>query len=186
MSMERDFAVFIESVGGEDLLRWLMRDEGMVNWDVAPLYPIVAYEPKYLTKPIVIGVATKTFDRWDIMAQEWDFEHLHDFQKYVDYLMEMGGYESPLEALLDHNRAIILNEIDLLDAKERGLIILMTEVVNGVRIDEFQNQNESLNFEVEGLEMFITIISNLLDDHNTPKIELEDDSFNHVWQKNWA
>ena len=119
MSVERDFAVFIESLGGEDLLRWLMMDDGIMDWSDATLYPIISYHPQLLRKPIVVGVGTLTSDGRcsKILADEWDFEHLPEFQDYVDYLMEMGNYNTPLQALSDHNRAMILNEIDMIDSR---------------------------------------------------------------------
>ena len=189
MSVERDFAVFLESMGGEDLLRWLMKTDGIDDWQRVPLYPIVAYSPEHLPKPIVIGVASHAYGWCNIMAQEWDFEHLPSFQDYVDYLVEMGDYNTPVSALQDHNKAMILNEVDMIDAQERGIETVMMEVINGQRPNGFANTEEwehGEDFNTEGIEMLFSFIADILNDAFNPIVEAQDDDFNNDWQNSWA
>lgn len=191
MSVERDFAVFLESMGGEDLLRWLLKEDGITNWEQVPLYPIVAYSPSHLPKPIVIGVVCPAYGWCNIMAQEWDFEHLPKFQDYIDYLMEMGEYHSPIGALADHNRAMILNEIDMIDANERGIQEVMMEVINSVRPNGFdyftdEDVEGDMDVDMESLESLFSFLANLFSDTTKPMIDMQDNDFNHDWQDSWA
>ena len=191
MSVERDFEVFIESLGGEDLLRWLMKDDGITDWSEATLYPIISYHPQLLRKPIVVGVGTLASDGRcsQILADEWDFEHLPEFQDYVDYLMEMGDYTTPLQALSDHNRAMILNEIDMIDSKERGLTAIIMEVIEGKRpngLRNLQNLEEDYDLNINSLETFFTFLGDILDRPNHTTINLKDEKFSSNWQTKWA
>ena len=192
MSVERDFAVFIESLGGEDLLRWLMKDDGIKNWSEITLYPIISYHPHLLKKPIVVGVGTLASDGQcsQILADEWDFEHLPEFQEYVNYLMEMGDYTSPLQALSDHNRAMILNEIDMIDSNERGLTAIMMEVIEGKRAngitDSISFIKDGFEFEHRGIDTFFTFLAEILDVSNHSPINFKDEIFSTTWQTKWA
>ena len=195
MSVERDFAVFLESLGGEDLLRWLMKDDGIIDWSEITLYPIISYHPQLLKKPIVVGVGTLTTDGQcsKILADEWDFEHLPEFQEYVDYLMEMGNYETPLQALSDHNRAMILNEIDIIDSKERGLIAIIMEVIEGERpnglTDSIRFVHDGYEVEYTGMtniEAFFTFLGDILDVSNHTTFNVKDEKFSTNWQTKWA
>ena len=40
MKMPDDLIEMMENCGGEDLLRYLLKEDGMINWETISLYPL--------------------------------------------------------------------------------------------------------------------------------------------------
>lgn len=172
MEVKKELNKFLDSCGGEDLIRWLLKDDGYVNWQSMSLMPIVAWSPPHMKEPLIVGVAVKGYpeDTPEILVSAQEFPKNASFDKWVRYLMERGEYEEPAEALLDHNRAIIASEVDIMDAEMIGWKVVLQEVIdcernNGIdgdwgpdeltdeMLDEFSLLGGMLEFMMDTLGM---------------------------------
>ena len=118
------------------MIRWLLKDDGWETWDTLPLRPVVAWNPSKLNTPIIVGIAVEG----ELFASKWEFPEYLEFQEWVDYLMEMDNYNSPVEALLDHKMALIPTEEDIMAADIMGWQSVMEEVIEGSQ----ENTNTSV------------------------------------------
>ena len=193
----------LDSCGGEDLLRWLLKDDGITNWETIKLYPVVAYMPQYLKEPIVVGITHKIGHEFRVIHVEYDYSNYSGFEKYLNYLLEMGDYQDPVEALLDHKKAILVDDDDIQDAFLIGWKVILEQVIAGVRdnkednivnldyyessLDNLSSNQKSSAFDLmSNLEDIVTKILNLdfekevvlIDSHETEEF---DDTFQNQW-----
>jgi hypothetical protein len=203
-NLKTEMANLFDSCGGEDLVRWLLKDDGIINWDTIKLYPIIAYSPKHLDCPIAIGFAHKVEGDFRIVHAEFDFDSNPIFQEYVDYLLEMGGYKEPIEALIDHKKALIADDNDIIDGELLGWKTIMNQVIKGVRdnnedklieVDFYDIKEQMLtNSEQEIFNHFINLFDKLFTqmidiEATNIKIECLDVSangFDADFQEEWA
>jgi len=154
MELNDSLQKFIDSCGGEDLIRYLLKDEGKDNWENLILHPIVAWSPPHIDNPIVVGISVEG----EVFSSKWDFGEYPDFQNWINYIMEMGKYESPIDALIDHKRAIIPDEEDMMDAELMGWKKVMQQVIDGERVSILMD-NDEFTHEVES---FFNIIADFM------------------------
>tara|TARA_Y100000310_G_scaffold339555_1_gene432573 strand:- start:4116 stop:4739 length:624 start_codon:yes stop_codon:yes gene_type:complete len=203
-NLKTEMANLFDSCGGEDLVRWLLKDDGVIDWDTIKLYPIIAYSPKHLDNPIAIGFTHKVEGDFRIVHAEFDFDSKPIFQEYVKYLLEMGNYKEPIEALIDHKRALIADDNDILDGELLGWKTIMNQVIKGIRDNnenklievDFYDINEQMmtNSEEEIFSHFINLFDKLFMqmagmDATNIKIECIDPSskgFDADFQEEWA
>ena len=154
MKMPDDLIEMMENCGGEDLLRYLLKEDGMINWETISLYPIVAYSPPHMDEAILIGIAYWDGVHFNILHSEYEFEDHPIFDNWVKYLMEMGiNYKNEAEALLDHHRAIIAIKRDIKEANKinakYAVIIGDDEIANKNAMAQAEIEEETLNLEEE-------------------------------------
>ena len=164
-----------DSCGGEDLVRWLLKDDGVIDWQTIELYPIVAYSPNHLDDPIAIGFTHKVEGDFRIVHAEFDFESRPKFQKYVSYLLKMGGYNEPMEALMDHNRILIADDEDIMDGELLGWKSIMNQVLEGVR-----NNNQKKLMEVDYYDIKEQMLTNSEEEIFNHFIDLFDKLFMQI------
>ena len=198
MDIKKEMVKVMDSCGGEDLLRYLMKDDGVINWDKLPINPIVAYSPVHLDKAIIIGLAYRHNGKFHIIHSEYEFLNHGKFNEWVEYLMEMDErYENPSQAVLDHRRAIIATEMDIDDAEICSWEEIIREVIDGNRPTRYGDKSYSSAFDSEydmadvlfdalfGLQQFIEMI--MVDDSVELEAEIEDsDDFDEEWKNEWA
>jgi len=197
MEMPDDLIEMMENCGGEDLLRYLLKEDGMINWETIPLYPIVAYSPPHMDGAILIGIAYWDGIQFNILHSECEFEDHPTFDKWVKYLMEMGtNYENEAEALLDHNRAIIAVKRDMKEANKIGWEALLSEVIYGIRPTRYQKTNK-INLHTPHNEMIDVLFEAMFDIQNFNEVmqsyhqnltppETSENGFPQEWQVDWA
>ena len=197
MNLEDEFEKVMESCGGEDLIRYLIKDDGVMNWEVCRISPIVAYSPQHMESPIIIGVAYWHNNEYKIIFSEFEFPQCPQFQEWVDYLMEMEEtYENVSEAVLDHHRAIIATEMDILDAELDSWEDVIWEVINNERPNRYNEEFEhdsifdseydmldSFFEAVFGVNQFLEIVASIFEGITTND---ESKDFNSDWQEEWA
>lgn len=194
----------LDSCGGEHLLRWLLKDDGITNWETIKLYPIVAYMPQYLKGPIVVGITHKIGNQFRVIHVEYDYSNYSAFEKYLNYLLEMGDYQDPVEALLDHKKAILVDDEDIQDGLLIGWKRILEQVIAGVRdnkednivnldyydelIDKLITNQKSKTFDLmSNLEDIVTKILNLDFEKEVVLIDSEDiEDFDDTFQNQWA
>lgn len=187
MELNDSLQKFIDSCGGEDLIRYLLKDEGNDNWENLILHPIVAWSPPHIDEPIVVGISVEG----EVFSSKWDFNEYPEFQKWIDYIMEMGKYDSPIDALIDHKRALIPDEEDIMDAEMMGWKKVMQQVLDGERISTIMD-NEEFTTELESffsiIDHFMTTIGytniNKNIHHKAESDETED--FSNEFKLDWA
>ena len=202
-NLEEEMVEVLDSCGGEDLLRWLLKDDGIDNWETIELYPIIAYSPSHLDRPIVIGITHMMGDNYRIIHMEYDYSKYPAFERYLNYLLTMGDYEDPIEALLDHKRAILVDDEDINDANLIGWDLVLEQVIDGARdnkedrvvdFDFYDNLIEQIihkdsdlfmNF-VSSLDELIMKIMNI-DNSKSNIIQVNDaDEFDDSFKEDWA
>ena len=187
MEMEDSLQKFIDSCGGEDLLRYLLKDEGRDDWEDLTFQPIVAWSPSHIDDPIVVGISVEG----DVFTSKWDFSEYPELQKWIDYIMKMGKYESPADALIDHKRAIIPDEEDIMDAEMMGWKKVMQQVIDGERVslimdnDEFKDEMESFFGFVEHI-MTSLGFTNITGKENLRAESDETEDFSDTFKSQWA
>jgi len=193
-----------DSCGGEDLVRWLLKDDGVVNWKTIKIYPIIAYSPKHMDNPIAIGFTHKVEDKFRIIHAEFNFDSQPAFQDYIKYLLDMGNYKEPIEALIDHKRALIADDNDILDGELLGWKTIMNQVIKGIRDNnehklievDFYDINEQMmvNSEEEVFSHLINFFDKLfmqMMSNNNPNIKIgyldvSLDDFDADFKEEWA
>ena len=197
MELPHDLLKMMENCGGEDLLRYLVKEDGIINWETLPLYPIVAYSPSHMDEAILIGIAYWDGVEFNILHSEYEFEGYPAFDKWVKYLMEMGtDYQNEAEALLDHHRAIIVINRDMKEGMKIGWEALLSEVIYGIRPTRYDNRNKRTKhpkhdemvdilfeamFDIQNFDEVMQSYYQNLTPSNSPK-----DGFSEQWQSDWA
>ena len=144
MEVEKALHDMMNNCGGEDLLRYLIKEDGYNNWKTVKLLPIVAYSPSHLDNAIVCGIAYWNGIGYNILHSEFEYES-EIFQDWVDYLMEMGEYQTTSEALLDHHRAIIANDIVIKQAENTSWEEVISQVIYGTLSNNFYKATNTTN-----------------------------------------
>ncbi len=198
MDYKVEMEKIMDACGGEDLLRYLIKEDGVINWDSITINPIVAYSPRHMDRAIMVGCAYRHGNSFHILHSAYDFTEHPKFERWVNYLMEMDEtYEMPAEALLDHNRAIIATEMDIDDAQMTSWEDIVKEVIDGERPNRYDSTSSSPLFDSEhdmadvlfdalfGLKNFIELITQETD--VTLEVETSDiEDFNMDWQEEWS
>lgn len=197
MKMPDDLIEMMENCGGEDLLRYLLKEDGMINWETISLYPIVAYSPPHMDEAILIGIAYWDGVHFNILHSEYEFEDHPIFDNWVKYLMEMGiNYKNEAEALLDHHRAIIVIKRDIKEANKIGWEALLSEVIYGIRPTRYEKTNK-INLPSHHNEMVDVLFEAMFDIQNFNEVvqsyyqnitppDISEDGFPEGWQSDWA
>mgnify|MGYP003645060623 CR=1 FL=1 len=164
MEVKVELNKFLDSCGGEDLIRWLLKDDGYRNWQSMSLMPIVAWSPPHMAEPLVVGVAVKgeLDEEPNILVSTQEFPKNKEFNSWVQYLMERGEYVEPAEALLDHNRALIASEVDIMDAEMIGWKVVLQEVIDCERDNGVDGLRTPDEFDEEMIEEF-TLLGGMIE-----------------------
>ena len=197
MKVPHDITEMMKNCGGEDLLRYLLKEDGMINWETISLHPIIAYSPSHMDEAILIGIAYWDGVQFNILHSEYEFEDHLIFDNWVKYLMEMGNnYENEAEALLDHHRAIIAIKRDIQEANKIGWKSLISEVIYGIRPTRYEktnkitlhsHHNEMVDVLFEAMfniENFNEVIQSNYQKLTPP--DISEDEFSEGWQLDWA
>jgi len=192
-----DITEMMKNCGGEDLLRYLLKDDGMINWETIPLHPIIAYSPSHMDTAILIGIAYWDGIQFNILHSEYEFEDHLIFDNWVKYLMEMGNnYENEAEALLDHHRAIIAIKRDIQEANKIGWESLISEVIYGIRSTRYEKTNK-ITLHSHHNEMVDVLFEAMFNIQNFNEViqsnyqkltppNISEDGFSEGWQLDWA
>ena len=203
-NLDEEMGDVLDSCGGEDLLRWLLKDDGIANWETIKLYPVLAYTPQYLDNPIVVGITHKIGNDFRILHVEYEYSKYPAFDKYLNYLLEMGNYQDPVEALLDHKRALLVDDEDIQDGMLIGWKKIMNQVIDGARdnkedrivdldfydalVEKMITNQKSMAFDLmSNLEDIVSRILNLDFESELVLIESKDtEDFDESFQNQWV
>tara|TARA_R110000851_G_scaffold37876_7_gene97567 strand:- start:14463 stop:15071 length:609 start_codon:yes stop_codon:yes gene_type:complete len=191
MQVKEDFDNLIESCGGEDLLRYLIKDEGVENWETVTLNPIIAYSPTHMDSAVICGIAYWNGSKFEIIHSEelWEFDSLN---AWLNNTMAREGFRLEAEALLAHNKAIIVTEKEIEENNTKTWEKIITEVVYGFRGNNYGiKKSKSLNDDFNLLASFFDI---LLDVKNNSQIMNDNQSIGRVvdldfpteWKNKWV
>lgn len=191
MQIKVELDNLIESCGGEDLLRYLIKDDGLENWQTVELNPIIAYSPKHMEKAIVCGIAYWNGANYQIIHSEdlWAYESLN---LWVESTMISEGYNFEVEALLAHNKALIVTQRELKESEKNSWEKIVMEVVYGFRGNNYSpvNSKEILK-DFNLLPSFFDILLDVqnytsLDNINSTKKIKKSLDFPEDWKNKWA
>tara|TARA_R110002020_G_scaffold319988_2_gene536013 strand:- start:188 stop:763 length:576 start_codon:yes stop_codon:yes gene_type:complete len=191
MEIKVELDNLIESCGGEDLLRYLIKDDGLENWQKVELNPIIAYSPKHMEKAIVCGIAYWNGVNYQIIHSEdlWAYESLN---LWVQSTMISEGHDYEAEALLAHNKALIVTQKELKDNEKKSWEKIVMEVVYGFRGNNYSpvNSTEILK-DFNLLSSFFDILLDVqnytrLDNLNSTKKIKKSLDFPEDWKNKWA
>jgi len=133
MSWE-NFITILDTEENEELLRWVSGESVLGNATHAPVYPIVAFDPRSMDEPIIVGLVLVSHHYFQLegtcsigsMGLFYDVCAWEDLppciSEYVSYVWEMenGIWPTMSELLLYHNRAAVLDEKAQADGEQMG------------------------------------------------------------------
>ena len=142
MNIKEALEIMIESCGGEDLLRYLIKDEGVENWEEVKLNPVVAYSPKYMGGATLCGIAYWNGRQFKIIHSEelMEFELLN---RWLNLIMTNEQLDFEAEALLKHNTAIIVTDVEMEDHKSKSWEQIIIEVLYGHRSSNYTSDTNT-------------------------------------------
>lgn len=160
MNIKKEMQDLLDSCGGEDLLRYLLKDEGVEDWETVILHPIVAYSPPYMSMAEICGIAYWNGVKFEIIHSEEIISHAN-FERWIESVMEERGLAYEAEALLEENRAIIatpqiIDEVVKGNKSWEGVVL---EVMYGYRANNFGTRKTyNLSNEISMLSSFFDIL----------------------------
>lgn len=197
---------FIELCGGEDTVRWIAKCNGLKNWKTTKIHPIIAWNNKYIERPLVVGIAIRVKDNYQIIASIENFKNI-DFKEWIDEISDGKSYFDIAKGLLDNKNAIIASETDIIDGEIIGWNYVINQVKEGTRsngFDKIENENNKTEFDMDLKEfdelidyfevgnLFNNFIKLLEDSLQKSDISLsfntedEDIDFNEQFKEEWA
>ncbi len=191
MQVKKEMDDLIESCGGEDLLRYLIKEDGLENWKTVNFNPIVAFSPKHMERAIVCGIAYWDGVNYQIIHSEdlWAYESL---SIWVNSIMDYEGHKFEAEALLAHNKALIVTNKELRESEKKSWEKIVMEVVYGFRGNNYSklNSTEMLK-DFNLLSSFFDILLDVqnytkLDKINSTKKINKSLDFPEDWKNKWA
>ncbi|HAI41207.1 MAG TPA: hypothetical protein DCM40_25420, partial [Maribacter sp.] len=99
MDVKEELYHLMESCGGEDLIRYLLKYDGVIDWETITLNPIVAYSPNHMEGAIVCGIAYWNGYDFQIIHSEESFDN-NNLQELVNSVSISQNFEFGAEALL--------------------------------------------------------------------------------------
>ena len=146
MSLE-NFITILDTEENEGLLRWISGDSVAGNTAHAPVYPIVAFDPRFMEQPVIVGLVLVSHHYFDLdgehpigpMGLFHDVSDLDDLppciKEYVMYVWELedGVWPTIAELLLYHNRAVVLDEAAQDDGEKYGWKQVVEDALFGKR-----------------------------------------------------
>ena len=191
MQIKVELDNLIESCGGEDLLRYLIKDDGLENWQTVELNPIIAYSPKHMEKAIVCGIAYWNGVNYQIIHSEdlWAYESLNS---WVNTIMDFEGHHFEVEALLAHNKALIVTKRELKDNEKKSWEKIVMEVVYGFRGNNYSPVNyteilKDFNLRSSFFDILLDVQNyTKLDSVNSTKKIKKSLDFPEDWKNKWA
>lgn len=194
MEIEKEMKLFMDNCGGEDLIRYLIKEDGILNWQSIELNPIITYSPKHMENAKIAGIAYWNGINYNIIVSEQDFNN-SSFEEWVNYLMEMGEYDSISHALLDHHKAIIVSSKEMAESEEKTWEEIVSEVIYGTRSNNFEElvEQDTIIKEIDMLSKIFDALlssggSSVVSDYNSSKQKKHHrtPTFDPAWQKKWA
>ena len=137
----------MESCGGEDLIRYLLKEDGVKNWETITLHPIVAYSPNHMNRAIICGIAYWNGFDFQIIHSEESFENAN-LEELVDSVTISHNFEYGAEALLSMNRAIIATPEVIKASKGYAKMIRFSTIINEEKLRSTEASNNLLIFFV--------------------------------------
>lgn len=137
-----------QDIGGLEALRFKLKSYGFKEWETLTFYPVVAYFPRYMDAPDVLGIAIRNGFSFKIVFGCIISNHdaLNDWFRYVCL---HDNYDHMTEALLDHHKALIATEVDLSDAERIGWESVIQEVIDGIRPTKFDVDDDDFLIDDE-------------------------------------
>lgn len=194
MDIKYEMQSFMNNCGGEDLIRYLIKEDGIVNWKTIELQPVVAYSPKHMDSAVIAGIAYWKGTAYEIIVAEQDFNN-PVFEEWINYLMEMGHYDTVAHALLDHHKAIVVSSREMAESETKSWEEIVTEVIYGTRKNNFEEsiKTDTIIKEIDMLSKIFDALlssggSSVVTDYNNSKAQNKKRSptFDTEWQKRWA
>jgi len=191
MQVEDELNNLIEACGGEDLLRYLIKEEGVEDWESVTLNPIIAYSPTHMPKALICGIAYWNGTQYQIIHSEdmWEVDNLN---VWLNRTMSMEGFRLEAEALLAHNKAIIVTEKEMGESNNKSWEKIITEVMYGFRPNNYGfKSKQSINHDFNLLSSFFDILldvknSSQLINPNKSTSERRNLDFPEEWKNEWV
>lgn len=134
---------FIEYCGGEETVRWIVRRIGSKNWETTKIHPIVAWNEEYTQSPVIIGIAIKVEDKFQIIASVQKSDVV-DYNQWIKSISNEEVYFDVASALLNNNNAIIASETDIIDGEILGWEHVLNQVVENKRSNGLTSNKDTM------------------------------------------
>ena len=136
MNIKKDFEELLNDCGGEDLIRYLLQDDGVSDWETVVLHPIVVYSPSHMDSAEIGGICYWDGVGFSIIHSESLYES-DNLNLWIESVMEKENYEYEVEVFFHMNRAIVATPqvIDYSMNKSWERIVL--EVMYGYRSSNY-------------------------------------------------
>ena len=160
MDINKDFEELLNDCGGEDLIRYLLKEDGVHNWETVELHPIVVYSPSHMDSAEIGGICYWNGGGFSIVHSECLYES-DNLNLWIESIMNKENFEYEVEAFFHMNRAIVATPqvIDYSESKTWERIVL--EVMYGYRSNNF-NISISNNTKFDGMSS-VDSIANFFD-----------------------
>lgn len=136
MDIMKELNDLMESCGGEDLIRYLLKDDGVIDWETITLNPIVAYSPNHMDRAMICGIAYWNGYDFQIIHSEETFDN-NNLQELVNSVSLSQNFEFGAEALLSLNRAIIATPDVIETSRRMSWEAIVLEVIYGYRSNNY-------------------------------------------------
>ena len=197
---------FIELCGGEDTIRWIAKCTGSKNWKTTKIHPIIAWNDEYIESPLIVGIAIRVKDNYQIIASIENFKNIN-FKEWINEISDGKNYFDIATGLLDNNNAIIASETDIIDGEVLGWNHVINQVIEGIRSNGFnkiENENNITEFDMDLKEFdelvdyfevgnlfnnFIKLLEDSLQKSDISlsyNLEDEDIGFGEQFKEDWA
>jgi hypothetical protein len=197
---------FIELCGGEDTIRWIAKCTGSENWETTKIHPIIAWNDKYIESPLIVGIAIRVNDKYQIIASIENFKNIN-FKEWIGEISNNEKYFDIASGLLDNNNAIIASEMDIIDGEILGWNYVINQVIDGNRsngLHKIENKDNKNEFDMDLKEFdslvdyfevgnvfnnFLKLLEDSLKKSNIPLVydtEEDDMGFGEKFKEDWA
>ena len=177
MQIDDEMERAMKSFGGEDLIRYLLKDDGIQNWQTVKFHPIVAYSPLHMDDAELAGIAYWNGAEYSIAYSEDNF--LNDrLNEWLEGVMDFENHDTEAQALLSYNMAIIATSNEIDESKNIGWEIIISEVLYGFRSNNYHISKERNNTHINNISVDMDLLTSFFD------ILLDTDKFFRDKKKN--
>jgi len=143
---------FIQHCGGEETVRWIARKIGSKNWETTKIHPIVAWNEEYTETPVIVGIAIRLNDKFQIIASVQKSDVV-DYNGWIKSITGNDVYFDVASALLNNNNAIIASETDIIDGEILGWKHVLNQVILNKRSTGLSSNDDNMYYTENELDV---------------------------------
>ena len=162
MQIDDEMAKAMQSFGGEDLIRYLLKDDGVQNWQTVKFHPIITYSPLHMDSAELAGIAYWDGVRYNIAYSEESFLNGR-LNEWLEKVMDFENHDSEAEALLSHNVAIIATSKEIDESEMLGWEEIISEVLYGYRSNNYTTTNQIKNTNHNNISVDMNLLTSFFD-----------------------